>query len=89
MRITATLTAGAIGLTLAGTALAAPEGKRARLDPAASVTRADTLAMANQRFRPDRYQQGWHDQCRRNGRASEHNAGAPRPADGRTRRRPR
>lgn len=50
MRITAILTAGAIGLTLAGTALAAPEGKRARLDPAASITRADTLTMANQRF---------------------------------------
>lgn len=50
MRTTAILTAGALGLAIAATALAAPQGPRARLDPAASVTRADTLAMVNARF---------------------------------------
>jgi hypothetical protein len=50
MRITAILTGGAIGLALASTALAAPEGKRGRFDSTAAVTRADTLAMASQRF---------------------------------------
>ncbi len=50
MRTTAFLTAGTLGLVLAGAALAAPQGQRARLDPAASVTRADTLAMINARF---------------------------------------
>ena len=50
MRTTAIITAGALGLVFAATAFAAPQGPRARLDPNASVTRADTLAMASQRF---------------------------------------
>lgn len=50
MRTTAFFAAGAFGLVLAGAALAAPHGQHARFDPAASVTRADTLAMANARF---------------------------------------
>lgn len=50
MRTTVILTAGALGLTLAASALAAPQGPRARLDPTASATRTDTLAMVSQRF---------------------------------------
>ena len=50
MRTTAMLTAGAFGLVLAASALAAPQGPRARFDPTASVTRADALALANTRF---------------------------------------
>lgn len=50
MRISTMLAASAVSLALTGAAMAAPEGPRARFDPAASVTRADTLAMANQRF---------------------------------------
>lgn len=50
MRLTALLATGAGALVLAGTALAAPDGPRARLDPAASVSRADTAAMMTKRF---------------------------------------
>jgi hypothetical protein len=50
MRTTAIVTAGALGLVFAATAFAAPQGPRARLDPAATITRAETLAMATQRF---------------------------------------
>jgi hypothetical protein len=50
MRTTAIVTAGALGLVFAATAFAAPQGPRARFDPTAAVTRADTLAMASQRF---------------------------------------
>lgn len=50
MRTSAIVTAGALGLVFAATAFAAPQGPRARLDPNASVTRADTLTMASQRF---------------------------------------
>lgn len=42
--------AGAAGLMFAAAAMAAPQGKPARLDPNASVSRSDTLAMMNQRF---------------------------------------
>lgn len=50
MRTTAIFAAGAFALVLAGTAIAAPQGPRARFDPAASVSRADTLAKLSQRF---------------------------------------
>lgn len=42
--------AGLVSLMLAGTALAAPDGKRAGLDRSAPVARAYMLAMANTRF---------------------------------------
>jgi Ca2+-binding EF-hand superfamily protein len=62
MRITTILAAGAVSLTLAGAAMAAPEGNRIRFDPTASVTRADTLAMAGKRFdRIDTNQDGMID----------------------------
>ena len=50
MRLTALLATGAGALVIAGTALAAPDGPRAGLDPAASVSRADTAAMMTKRF---------------------------------------
>jgi len=50
MRKASVVVAGAAGLMFAAAAMAAPQGKPARLDPNASVSRSDTLAMMNQRF---------------------------------------
>ena len=62
MRISARLAAGAGALALAGTALAATDGPRARFDPATSVSRADMVAMMTRQFdRIDANQDGMID----------------------------